>query len=1471
MNNTKLKTLVIILILCIVTLAPVITATERVYPYGGPSYIVEAGGPYETISGGNISFYGYIQLNITRINLTGYTWDFGDGKKSTYNFTNPVSGPTIIGEIISGPTIINCNINHSYSEIGDYTATLTAHFEDNGGYTGYAQSPTNPGIILEPRDDTDANCDSALVIIIMQYPDWTEYHETSVCGSLSKKVLDAKEGWSETTSLTEGGTVVFKITFTAPRAFNRVTITDYLPSTVRFISATPTPDTASGPKIYFDYNNHTYRPYKKLVWNSYNVNAYDQIDIEIRGKVEYLNKSYFNLLNDSYLINYTTRNYAEANTKWLSDGCGNRNSKTYGDAANFTIGHYQPNPSIDIEKYVSVDGGATWDDADSATGPTAVVGSTVKFYVNVTNTGNVGLTNIVVTDTDFTFSGVATSLASGAYDVSDILITTAVAGQQWDEATVTGTPPAGSDVTDKDKAYYIGICPSNPDIDVEKSVKQNCNGPISYDGIYIEGDDPVDWVTFILEVKNTGNVPLDVVVVDTLPAGLIYNDNAVPSEPDSLGDNKYRWNLGIVGVDQTVTITFRAVVGDQVCGELINKVNVTGVYGQTYVYDEDEVYVFVLCPGINIVKEADPTVIHSGDIVTYTYTVTNTGNCQLKNVTVSDDKIPGVSYVSGDTNGDHWLDCNETWVYTASSVLHVDTINTGNVSAKDELGKQVFDEDYASVDVIHPDIKVVKKVTPNEICSGESVTWNIAVENTGDVTLTNVFVIDDNIGVLGSMITLASGGKRYYEYYTYPTANTVNIVLVNGTDPLGLEVKNGSSVSVTVTCEPCEPGISIEKKVWNGSGWAETTDAKIGDTVLFKGVIYNPSDCYMILFGGVVFDKLPYNLRYVNGSSTIYQDWPNLEYYDWVNNIVYWHEPPTIMPNENLTFYYNATVVDCGRGINNLTAHPDGFDPVDYPGGYVSNAGSYDVSDNASVNVECPPQIPDIKIVKTHDASCCVGIGETITYTYTVTNNGSVTLYNVTVVDDVLGSVSLNATILEPGDWAVGSAEHVVTENDLPGPIENSAIASGEDQFGTQVSDEDSRSVEICEPPEAGVSIEKLVELYCTEDWHGHVDVGFGKRVKFKLIVDNTGDTVLNLTLIDTLPDNLKYDGGADYTPSYIDDQVLTWVFNNIGPDDPPIVIVFAAKAVGCGFGVNWGNVTTDKQVHDEDNASVTVTCEPEHDNTPPSVEITKPKKKWLYRDDQEIRRLLFRTRIIGPITIEVNASDESGIQKVEFYINGKLKGNDTTAPYNWTWDQKTFFIGIRTIRVKAYDTAGNTNSDERSVWKMSDFNFIRNHPWITLGVISGLLLLNKLKGGKETTGPSEETENKAPEADAGGSYAGIEGTPVQFDGSKSNDPDNDTLKYEWNFGDGSIGTGEKPLHAYNTDGEFTVTLTVTDSAGASDTDTATVKIAKASSSEEGGAGSAEEGNLFWYIVSGLGLALLTAIGVLLIRRKLYV
>lgn len=80
-------------------------------------------------------------------------------------------------------------------------------------------------------------------------------------------------------------------------------------------------------------------------------------------------------------------------------------------------------------------------------------------------------------------------------------------------------------------------------------------------------------------------------------------------------------------------------------------------------------------------------------------------------------------------------------------------------------------------------------------------------------------------------------------------------------------------------------------------------------------------------------------------------------------------------------------------------------------------------------------------------------------------------------------------------------------------------------------------------------------------------------------------------------------------------------------------------------------------------------------DGTLPIVSITKPRNG---------------TKVSGNIRIYASASDESGISKVEFYVDDNLISTDYTYPYNCYWNTKSVSNGWHIITVRAYDKFGN-------------------------------------------------------------------------------------------------------------------------------------------------------------------------------------
>ncbi len=80
-------------------------------------------------------------------------------------------------------------------------------------------------------------------------------------------------------------------------------------------------------------------------------------------------------------------------------------------------------------------------------------------------------------------------------------------------------------------------------------------------------------------------------------------------------------------------------------------------------------------------------------------------------------------------------------------------------------------------------------------------------------------------------------------------------------------------------------------------------------------------------------------------------------------------------------------------------------------------------------------------------------------------------------------------------------------------------------------------------------------------------------------------------------------------------------------------------------------------------------------DTTAPTTSITSPAANAI---------------VSGTVNIAASAADNVGVSRVEFYVNGSLKGTDTTAPYSYSWSTTSVANGSYSITARAYDAAGN-------------------------------------------------------------------------------------------------------------------------------------------------------------------------------------
>ena len=113
------------------------------------------------------------------------------------------------------------------------------------------------------------------------------------------------------------------------------------------------------------------------------------------------------------------------------------------------------------------------------------------------------------------------------------------------------------------------------------------------------------------------------------------------------------------------------------------------------------------------------------------------------------------------------------------------------------------------------------------------------------------------------------------------------------------------------------------------------------------------------------------------------------------------------------------------------------------------------------------------------DASGDVSLGDTLTYSFHVTNTGQLTLNDVTVVDPLPGLSPIDCgltTSLAPAEDVTCTATYVVTQADVDaGSILNTATASGTEPLGAEVSDQDQESICVAriQAPVASMSVEE--------------------------------------------------------------------------------------------------------------------------------------------------------------------------------------------------------------------------------------------------------------------------------------------------------------------------------------------------------------------------------------------------------------
>ena len=388
----------------------------------------------------------------------------------------------------------------------------------------------------------------------------------------------------------------------------------------------------------------------------------------------------------------------------------------------------------------------------------AAVDDVITYTFSVENTGNVALTGPVTIDDDLTDDETCPALTTigdndADLDPGEILecsATYTITQADLDAGSVENAATAEADGTTSNEDTETVSADQTPELTLDKSADVTTYAAVD------------DEIVYTFDLENTGNVTLtDVTIEDPLPGlgTLDCGDDTLPVASLAPG--------GTISCSATYTVTQE----DLDAGSVENTATATGTdpNDEEVETTDDETVSADQTPELTLDKSADVTTYDAaGDVISYTFSVENTGNITLAGpVTIDDDltddeSCPALTTV-GDNDSD--LDPGETVECTATYTIDVADLGEPSVEnvATAEADGTTSNEDSATVENDRIEgLRLVKASTIREFAQtvGFLIPFTFTVTNTGNVPLDGPVVVDDDLTDDESCPALATVGDQ---------------------------------------------------------------------------------------------------------------------------------------------------------------------------------------------------------------------------------------------------------------------------------------------------------------------------------------------------------------------------------------------------------------------------------------------------------------------------------------------------------------------------------------------------------------------------------------------------------------------------------------------------------------------------------------------------------------------------------------
>ncbi len=516
-----------------------------------------------------------------------------------------------------------------------------------------------------------------------------------------------------------------------------------------------------------------------------------------------------------------------------------------------------------------------------------------------------------------------------------------------------------------------------------------------------------DKVTWTIIVKNCGpDAAHDVKVIDVFSNALIWISD------DSMGKYDPKtgiWNIGTLNKGESIELNIIAHVNQT--GNITNNVSVTSLEEDiNLTNNEANKTIFVNKSGdLAILKTVNVTEVNYGELIKWTLTASNNGPDKVTGVVVQDILPYGLvlmNYTASKGFYDEgiWVVCCLEKGENETLELICKVNKTGNITNMAEISGVEYDPnldnnvDNESIEVaLTSDISVTKHVSNDNPYFGDIVTWIIKVVNNGPDRATNVKVTDelpDGLIFKGYVSTrgIYENGIWSLDYLNVGDSECLNISCY--VDGLGVIVNNVSAVADEYDIDMSNnhddelidvlpvSDLSIEK-------FANVSEANYDDLVKWTLIVLNngPNSAS----GVFIKDILSESLEFISTNG------------NYENGIWYIGD---LDVGESMTLEIITKIIKTGNITN--VAVVNGNEKDQNPENNV---------DNDTVYVK---PAADLSIIKTV-SKYVYKLGEVVTYSIKVNNNGPADAENVKVSEKFPKSLSLKSFKMSAGEFNVSN------------------------------------------------------------------------------------------------------------------------------------------------------------------------------------------------------------------------------------------------------------------------------------------------------------------------------------------------------------------------------------------------------------------------------------------------------------------